>query len=51
MKGLFMTPIFPRLPKGLTTNELKAEISRRMAVLVSLGLIKYPKKSKNVVCS
>ena len=44
-----MTSPFPRIPKGLSTKELKAEISRRMAVLVSLGLIKFPKKSKNVV--
>ena len=46
-----MTSPFPRIPKGLSTIELKAEISRRMAVLISLGLIKYPKKSKNEVRS
>jgi hypothetical protein len=42
-----MTSPFSRIPKGLSTKELKAEISRRMAVLISLGLIKYPKKIKN----
>ena len=37
MKGFFMTPIFPKLPKGLTTKELREEIQRRMDILEASG--------------
>lgn len=35
-----MKPQFPRLPRGLTLKELKAEIKRRMDILHATGNIK-----------
>ena len=40
------TPIFPVLPRGLTSKEFRKEILRRMKVMDEMGLIKKP---KNVV--
>ena len=38
------TPIFPALPRRLTSKELRKEIQRRMKVIDEMGLIKKPKK-------
>jgi len=38
------TPIFSRLPRGLTQKELRKEIQRRMKIMDEMGLIKKPKK-------
>ena len=35
-----MTPIFPKLPKSLTTKELRNEIKRRLKIMNQMGLIK-----------
>ena len=40
MKGFVMTSIFPKLPKGLTTKELRKEIRRRLKIMDEMGLIK-----------
>ena len=40
MKGFVMKSIFPRLPKGLTTKELRKEIRRRLKIMDEMGLIK-----------
>ena len=39
------TPIFPRLPRGLTQKELRKEIQRRMKIMDEMGLIKKPKNA------
>ena len=40
MKGFVMTSIFPKLPKGLNTRELRKEIQKRLKVMDEMGLIK-----------
>jgi len=40
MKRFDMTPIFPRLPKDLTTKELRKEIRRRLKIMDQMGLVK-----------
>ena len=40
-----MTPQFPKLPRGLTLIELRAEIKRRMDILHATGNIKPPKNN------
>jgi len=37
-------PIFPKLPSGLSEEEMRKEIRRRMAVTEQLGIIKRRKK-------
>ncbi len=39
------TPIFPALPRGLTSKELRKEIQRRMKIMDEMGLIKKPKNA------
>jgi len=38
-----LVSIFPSLSKTLTTEELRAEIRRRIGILDALGLIRKPK--------
>jgi hypothetical protein len=40
MKGFVMTSIFPKLPNGLTTSELRKEIRKRIKMMDEMGLIK-----------
>jgi len=40
-----LTPQFPKLPRGLTLKELKAEIKRRMDILHATGNIKPPRNN------
>ena len=39
------TSIFPALPRGLTSKELRKEIQRRMKIMDKMGLIKKPKNA------
>jgi hypothetical protein len=37
-------PLFPSLPRKVSTSELRQEIRRRMEIADRLGLIRKPKK-------
>jgi hypothetical protein len=37
-------PLFPCLPRNVSTAELRQEIRRRMEIMERLGLIRKPKK-------
>jgi len=38
------SPIFPKLPSGLSEQELRKEIRQRLAIAEQLGVIKRAKK-------
>jgi hypothetical protein len=38
------TRLFPKLPSGLSTKELRAEIRRRLEEAEKMGLIRKPNK-------
>jgi hypothetical protein len=49
LRRLILIPQFPKLPRGLTLKELKAEIKRRMDILHATGDIKPPRNNPYVL--